>query len=129
MIEYSYATINPIRYPQAGALPVNHLETASRFVRPIGNTSSLVIYHTSAISEIAARGAIFALLFSRQSALTPTCMERAYAIGMLASPPKPNALALLEGWYGTDSHQPPEYWDELQSEIAVNRFTLRENGG
>ena len=64
MIEYSYATINPIRYSQAGALPGNHPETASRFVRSAGNT--FPIYHTTAISDNATREVMVGTLLSRQ---------------------------------------------------------------
>ncbi len=129
MIEYSYATINPIRYPQAGALPANHPETAGRFVRSTGNTFPVAIYRTTAISDIATRGIMIGSLVFRQSALTPLYMELGYSLVTHAAPPRPDALDLLERWYATDSHQPSEYWDELQAEVAANRFTARKNGG
>ncbi len=129
MIEYSYATINPIRYPQAGTVPGNHPETGSLSVWSTGKTFPVVIYRTTAISDIATRGIMIGSLLFRQSALTPLYMERGCALVRLAAPPRPNALDLLERWYATDSHQPSQYWDELQAEVAANRFTARKNGG
>lgn len=129
MIEYSYATINPIRYPQAGTLPGNHPETASRSVWSTGNTFPAAIYRTTAISDIATRGIMIGSLLFRQSALTPLYMELGYSLVTHAAPPRPDALDLLERWYATDSHQPSEYWDELQAEVTANRFTARKNGG
>ncbi len=129
MIEYSYATINPIRYPQAGTLPGDHPETASRSVWPTGNTFPAAIYRTTAISDIATRGIMIGRLLFRQSALTPLYMELGYSLVTHAAPPRPDALDLLEQWYATGSHQPSEYWDELQAEVTANRFTARKNGG
>jgi hypothetical protein len=129
MTEYSYATINPISYPQQAARPGNHPEVTSRFARSTGNGFPVAIYHTNAISDIATREMMVAPWLSLEGTYSSVYVERAYASLLLAPPPMLNALDLLEQWYATASHQPEGYWDELQDGIAANRFTLQKNGG